>query len=195
MKRVSDMTAQKLILGFAASKPDTRQNILYQFSDRFASAGFPRPAGYTSLENLVEKGDLRLVDGIYEATPQGKRAFREWLLGPGPSPGIRAVILGKLEFVTVADLETVVGTLKEEEAAYKLACNEVTGRVQNEQRQRLREQDRGLAQAETFGQRLRAIQNKHEANLWNGAVENLEDLREELETVLEDLASGKVPCA
>lgn len=189
------MTAQKLILGFAASKPDTRQAILYQFGDRFASAGFPKPAGYSSLKELVDKGDLRLVDGIYEATPQGKRAFREWLLGPGPSPGIRATILGKLAFVTVADLETVVGILKEEEAAYKLACNEVTGRVQNEQRQRLREQDRGLAQADTFDQRLRAIQNKYEGKLWEGAVESLEDLREELETFLEDLAAGKAPCA
>lgn len=195
MKRVSEMTAQKLILGFAASKPDTRQAILYQFGDRFASAGFPKPAGYSSLKELVDKGDLRLVDGIYEATPQGKRAFREWLLGPGPSPGIRATILGKLAFVTVADLETVVGILKEEEAAYKLACNEVTGRVQNEQRQRLREQDRGLAQADTFDQRLRAIQNKYEGKLWEGAVESLEDLREELETFLEDLAAGKAPCA
>jgi DNA-binding PadR family transcriptional regulator len=195
MKRVSDMTAQKLVLGFAASKPDTRQNILYQFSDRFASAGFPKSAGYTSLENLVAKGDLQLVGDVYEATPQGKKSFREWLLGPAPNPGIRAVILGKLEFVTVADLETVVGILKEEEAAYKLACNEVTGRVQNEQRQRLREQDRGIAQEEPFDQRLRAIQSKHEANLWKGAVENLEDLREELETLLEELAAGKVPCA
>jgi DNA-binding PadR family transcriptional regulator len=195
MKRVSEMTAQKLVLGFVADEPDTRQNILYQFNDRFASAGFPKTAGYNSLKELVEKRELRLVDGIYEATPQGKRSFREWMLGPGPSPGIRAVILGKLEFVTVADLETVVGILKEEEAAYKLANNEVTGRVQNEQRKRLRERDRGHAQAETFEQRLRSIQNKHEANLWTGAVENLEDLREELETLLEDLAAGKVPCA
>jgi DNA-binding PadR family transcriptional regulator len=195
MKRPNDSTAQKLVLGFATRKPDTRQNILYQFNDRFASAGFPKPAGYNSLKDLVAKGDLRLVGDIYEATPQGKKAFREWLLGPGPAPGIRASILGKLEFVTAADLQTVVGILKEEEAAYKLACNEVTGRVQNEQRQRLREQGRGLAREETFEQRLRAIQSKHEANLWKGAMENLEDLREELETFLEELAAGKVPCA
>lgn len=195
MKRVSEMTAQKLILGFVASKPDTKQNIMYRFNDRFASAGFPKSAGHTGLKELVEKHELQLVGGVYEATPQGKRVFREWLLGPGPSPGIRATILGKLAFVTVADLETVVGILKEEEAAYKLACSEVTGRVQNEQRQRLREQDRGLAQADTFDQRLRAIQNKYEGKLWEGTVENLEDLREELETFLEDLAAGKAPCA
>lgn len=195
MARPNESSAQKLVLGFVIREPETRQSILFQFNERFASQGFAKSAGYNSLKELVTKGDLQLVDGVYEATPQGKREFREWLLGPGPAPGIRASILGKLEFIDAVDLEIAVGILKDEEAAHKAACNDVTARVQDEQRKRLRQQERGVAQEETFDKRIRAIQSKHEAKLWEAALENIEDLREELETLLEDLAAGKVPCA
>jgi DNA-binding PadR family transcriptional regulator len=195
MAKPNESSAQKLVLGFVIRDPDTRQSILFRFNERFASHGFRKSAGYNSLKELVEKGDLELIEGVYEATPQGKKEFREWLLGPGSAPGIRASILGKLEFIAPEDLEIAVGILKDEEAAHKASCNDVTSRVQDEQRKRLRQQGRGVAQEETFDQRIRAIQSKHEANLWKADLENIEDLREELETLLEDLAAGKVPCA
>ncbi len=197
MKRPSDMTAQMAVLGFVVGKPDTRQNILYQFNDRFESAGFAKPAGYNSLKDLLEKGHLRVVGDTFHATPEGQDALFEWMLGPVPAPGIRAPILGKLEFVTVEQLETVVRRLKEEERAYKAACSKVTGRVHEEQRQRLRRAKRVESRGgeETFGERLRAIQGAHEAKLWEGTVESLEDVREELEELLENLRAGKGPVA
>ncbi len=192
MKRPREMTAQMAVLGFVVRKPDTQANILLEFTERFDSAGFPKPSGHTSLKHLVEKGHLRLVGDTLCATREGEEAHQEWLLGPVPTPGIRAPILGKLEFVTAEQLEAVVRRFKDEEKAYKAKCATVISRVQEEQRQRLRRAKRagGLGGEETFGERLDAIQGGQEVKLWEGHVEWLEDVREELEDLLTDLRSG-----
>ncbi len=179
-----------MILGLVVQQEDTVAGVARRLNNQFPFARFARTAAYKDLPVLAGKGYVRLIEkgppneptlDRYEGTRDGAELFDGWLLHTEP-PGMRDVLQCKLEFVTREHLLAFVQIVAEDEQAYTSAYQVAHTRVRREQRSRLA---RGAPV--DWRIRLRGIQNKDEAMLWNLMSKRLGRLREELEELLGEI--------
>jgi DNA-binding PadR family transcriptional regulator len=185
-----------MVLGLVIQQTDTVSGVARRLADRFQVARFPNGSAYDNLPSLARKGHVRLIakgppdeptQDRYAATPKGVEHFRGWLQNTELPPMIRDALQCKLEFVV--EHEDVAGLLqlvREQEEIYTAAYDFARARVLREQRSR-----RAKNKPVDTRARLQRIQHKDEATLWGLMSKRLERLGEELEELLEDLASGE----
>jgi DNA-binding PadR family transcriptional regulator len=189
-------TPQMMVLGLVIQQPDTVAGVARRLADRFNVARFPVGSAYDNLPSLARKGYVRLISkgppdeptrDRYAATPEGLEHFRGWLQSTELPPMIRDALQCKLEFVEHDDIAGLLQLVREHEEIYTAAYDFARARVLREQRSRRAKNKPVDARA-----RLQTIQHKDEATLWGLMSKRLERLGDELEELLDDLASGEV---
>lgn len=185
-----------MVLGLVVQEADTVSGVARRLADRFEVARFPNGSAYDNLPSLARKGYVRLISkgppdeptqDRYAATPKGAEHFRGWLRSTELPPMIRDALQFKLEFVEDEDIAGLLQLVRAQEEIYTAAYDFARARVLREQRSRRAKNKPVDAQA-----RLQSIQYKDEATLWGLMSKRLEHLGEELEKLLEDIASGEV---
>jgi DNA-binding PadR family transcriptional regulator len=193
---VGNPTPQMMVLGLVIQQPDTVSSVARRLSDRFKVARFPDASAYDNMPSLAKKGYVRLVAkgppdeptlDRYAATPEGVEYFRGWLQSTELPPMIRDALQFKLEFVADEDIAGLLELVRVQEEIYTAAYDFARARVLREQRSR-----RAKSKPVDARARLQSIQYKDEATLWGMMSKRLEHLGEELEKLLEDIASGEV---
>ncbi len=188
------LSPKMMVLGLVVQQEDTVAGVARRLNDQFPFARFPRTAAYKNLPILADQGYVRLVEkgppnestlDRYGGTPEGAQLFHGWLVQPELPPGVRDVLQCKLEFVAREDLLAFLRVVGQEEEAYTSAYDSAHTRVRREQRSRL-----ARGKPVDWHARLRGIQNKDEATLWNLMSKRLGRLREELEELLGEIPNG-----
>jgi DNA-binding PadR family transcriptional regulator len=181
-----------MVLGLVVRQPDTVNSVARRLAEEFASADFPRSSAHTNLPSLADQGLVRRVErgperslDRYEATDAGVEHLRKWLRQSTPRPAIRDALQGRLEFTEIEDLAALVEVVREEESVYRSACDMMHGRLLREQRARRRLEK----PSDDWRTRLRGIQTRDAVTLWSTMSLRLERLRDELEGLLDDLAT------
>jgi DNA-binding PadR family transcriptional regulator len=192
---VGNPTPQMMVLGLVIQQPDTVSGVARRLADRFEVARFPNGSAYDNIPSLAKKGFVRLIakgppdeptQDRYAATPEGVEHFRRWLQSNELPPMIRDALQCKLEFVEDEDIAGLLQLVRVQEEIYTAAYDFARGRVLREQRSRRAKNKPVDARA-----RLQSIQRKDEATLWGMMSKRLEHLGDELEELLQDLASGE----
>jgi DNA-binding PadR family transcriptional regulator len=179
-----------MVLGLVVQQPDCAAGVARRLADQFASARFSRTSAHTNLPSLAESGYVRLIKPVgksslkrYEATEKGIAHLRGWLRSSGPSPVIRDALQGKLQFLELEELASVLRIVREDENACRSKYRIAHVRVLEEQEFRRHSKGGSFdGNAE-----LEAIRSQDEANMWSLHAQRLTRLRE----ALEDLA-GKM---
>lgn len=188
-------TPQMMVLGLVIQRSDTVAGVARRLVDKFEVARFPAASAYDNMPSLAEKGFVQLVEkgppgeptrDRYEATSKGVKHFRAWLRRSELPPMIRDALQCKLEFSGREDLEVLTCEVRELQEVYTQAYDIARGRVLRQQRVR-----RSKGKPVDVDTRLQAIRNKDEANLWGLMYKRLERLGDELEELLDELASGE----
>jgi DNA-binding PadR family transcriptional regulator len=181
-----------MVLGLVIQQADTVAGVARRLIDRFAVARFSGGSAYDNMPSLASKGFVRLIAkgppgeptlDRYEATPEGVKYFRNWLLSTELPPMIRDALQCKLEFTEREDVTALLGLVREQEEVYTAAYDIAHARVLREQRSRRAKNKPVDARA-----RLQTIQHKDEATLWGLMAKRLEGLGDELEELLDELA-------
>jgi DNA-binding PadR family transcriptional regulator len=182
-----DLTPRMTVLGLVVQQPDSVAGVARRLADQFASARFPKTSAHSNLPSLAESGYVRLVEpgerpslNRYEATAEGIAHLRRWLRSSAPSPTIRDALQGKLQFLELDELASVLQVVGEYEDACRSEYRIARVRVLEEQEFRLRSKGGPLDE----NAQLEAIRSQDEANLWSLHAQRLTRLRE----ALEDLA-------
>jgi DNA-binding PadR family transcriptional regulator len=185
-----DLTPRMMVLGLVVQQPDSIAGVARRLADQFASARFPKTSAHNNLPGLARDGYVRLVEpggraslNRYEATVEGIAHLRLWLRSSAPSPTIRDALQGKLQFLELDELASVLQTVREYENACRSEYRIARTRVLEEQEFRRRSKGGSL----DGNAQLEAIRNQDEANMWSLHAQRLMRLRE----ALEDLA-GKM---
>lgn len=185
-----------MVLGLVIQQEDTVAGVARRLNDQFPAARWPRTSAYKNLPSLASDGFVRLIEkgppngptlDRYEGTPEGAELLHGWLRNTELPPGVRDVVQCKLEFVAREDLLGFIRIVSEEEQAYTFAYDIAHTRVRREQRSRLARE-----RPVDWHLRLRGIQNKDEAMLWNLMSKRLGRLREALEELLGEISTGAV---
>jgi DNA-binding PadR family transcriptional regulator len=193
---VGNPTPQMMVLGLVIQEADTVSGVARRMADRFEVARFPAGSAYDNVPSLAKKGYVRLVakgppdeptQDRYAATPAGVEYFRGWLRSTELPPMIRDALQFKLEFVGHEDIAGLLKLVRAQEEIYTAAFDFARGRVLREQRSR-----RAKTKPVDARTKLQSIQYKDEAALWGLMSKRLENLGEELEKLLEEIASGEV---
>jgi DNA-binding PadR family transcriptional regulator len=181
-----------MVLGLVVRQPDTVSGVARRLADEFASAQFPKSSAYTNMPALRREGYLRLVEhgaesslDRYEATPAGVEHLRGWVRRSNPSPALRDALQGKLDFLELEELGALIHEVREQERTYRSACEAVHARLLQEQETRRRIRARG--KPIDWRTRLRSIQTQDELALWGTMIQRLEQLRESLEQLLQEI--------
>jgi DNA-binding PadR family transcriptional regulator len=189
-----DLTPRMMVLGLVIQQEDTVAGVARRLNDQFPAARWPRTSAYKNVPSLASDGFLRLIEkgppneptlDRYGGTPEGSQLLRAWLRNTELPPGVRDVVQCKLEFVGAEDLVGFIRIVSEEEQAYTFAYDVAHTRVRREQRSRLARE-----RPVDWRIRLRGIQNKDEAMLWNLMSKRLGRLREALEELLGEISTG-----
>lgn len=188
------LTPWMMVLGMVVQKSDTPAGVAQRLGEQFADARFPPNSAHTNLPRMAENGYVRLVKegpspslDLYEATRKGREHFRRWMRrSVGLPPTIRNVLQGKLEFADIEDLPELLLTVRAEEAAYTSVSHIARARLLDEQDVRRRTRGRPVDPRV----RMRSIQSEYEANLWITMSQCLEELGDELEKFLDELAAS-----
>jgi len=188
-----DATPRMMVLGLVVRQPDTVSGVARRLADEFASAQFPKSSAYTNIPALQREGYLRLLEhgaepslDRYEATPAGVEHLRGWVRRSNPSPALRDALQGKLDFIELADLGALIQEVREQERTHRSACEAAHARLLQEQETRRRIRARG--KPIDWRTRLRGIQTQDELALWGTMIQRLEQLRESLEQLLQEIA-------
>jgi DNA-binding PadR family transcriptional regulator len=188
---LGDLSPRMMVLGLVVQEADSVAGVARRLADQFASARFPKTSAHTNLPSLAEKGYVRLVEAgkqpslnRYEATDDGIAQLHQWLLASARPPVVRDAMQCKLEFLKRDELGALIGIIRGDEEACRLACNNAHGRVVGEQISR-----RAGGNAVDWRVRLRSIQSKDEAALWGMMCQRLEHLREDLEELEKETSS------
>jgi DNA-binding PadR family transcriptional regulator len=178
------------ILGLLVERPDTGAGLGLRLNEVFPRARWPRNVVHGNMPSLLKQGLVRLVAkgqepalDRYEATERGIARFRAWVRQSTTLPPVlRDGLQGRLRFVEREELASLVGTVRDCEAACSLEYAAAHGRLKSARRLARRP---GEAQPD-WRSKLRLIQVGDEAMLWGMMVRRLQHLGDELEALLGD---------
>ena len=110
------LSTRHLVLGLVVERPTYGYALEGQLEDRFGFLDMASSAVYGILGRLERDGLIAARGGqsiksraarnreIYEATPEGVEAFREWMAAPSARPMVRDELQAKISFATPDDL-------------------------------------------------------------------------------------------
>ena len=191
--RMGDAAPQIIVLGLVIQQPDTIAGIGRRLADQFTTARFAKGSSHGNLPSLAGKGYVRMIEAgppgeptldRYEATDQGREHFADWMRRSELPPQVRDLLQCKLELMDRDDVAALLRTVRELEEAFTLMCDVARARVLREQRAR-----RARTRPVSWRVKLRGIQSKDDANLWSLMSQRLENLGDELEELLEEIAA------
>jgi DNA-binding PadR family transcriptional regulator len=170
------------VLGLVSQGRGSVATVTLRLSKEFPDANFPRNSAHTGLPRLAEKRYVRLVregeessQDIYEITDLGLRRFEEWLhdVAVVPPP-LRDPLQGKLTFIDVAELGSIIEMARAyEDAAVDQYAN-AHGKVS------------ALTIRDVTGSpslELNRIRLEYTATLWGQQAKRMTGLREKLENL------------
>lgn len=191
--RSGDLSASMAILGLLVQQPDTAAGIGIRLVELFPRAHWSRSVVHNNLPSLAKQRLVRLVaEGSepaldrYEATAEGIVRFREWVhQSTTLPPTVRDALQGRLPFVELDDLMSLVGMVRQSEDAYRMEYAAAQVRVKTITRSMRR--SHGTVE---WRAKLQFIQSGDEAMLLGLMLRRLQRLGDELETLLEECSAA-----
>jgi DNA-binding PadR family transcriptional regulator len=184
-----------MVLGVVVQQSDTVTEIGRRLKEQFAIAGFANGAAHNNLPSLADEGYVRLVrpgppgeptQDFYEATQAGREHLSEWLRTTSASVLVRDILQCKLTLAGDRDdLDPLLQFVRSLEGIFTGMCDLAHARVLRDQRSRRA----SAKKPQDWRKRLRSIQTKDEANLWNLMSERLSHLGDDLEKLLADITA------
>jgi hypothetical protein len=155
----------------------------------FPRAHWSRSAVHNNMPSLEKQRLVRLVargaePGLdrYEATEDGVARFQEWLSqSTRLPPSLRDAFQGRLPFVERDELATLIETVRQSEAAYRMEYSAAQGRVKA-----VTWSMRRSPASTDWRMKLRYVQCGDESMLLGMMFRRLQKLADELERLLED---------
>jgi DNA-binding PadR family transcriptional regulator len=116
-----DLTASMAILGLLIQRPDTASHVRVRLAREFPHGRWSRSIAYNDMKDLAKHELIRRVragerqsEDIYEATPEGRAALREWLRDAAKAPpAVRDAMLLWLEHSEESELPEILEVIRE----------------------------------------------------------------------------------
>jgi hypothetical protein len=190
--RSGDLPASMAILGLLVQRSDTASGVGVRLTEMFPRAQWSRTSVHKNIPGLVKQRLVRLVakgaePGLdcYEATTRGIARFRAWISeSTAVSPPMRDAFQGRLSFVEQDELDMLIETVRQAEAAYRIEYAGAQGRVKGVSRSMRRS-----SEVSSWQSKLEFIQSGDEAMLLGMMFRRLQKLGDELERLLEEYSA------
>ncbi len=123
-----DLTASMVILGLLIRQPDTTSRVRARLAREFPHGRWSRSVGYGDMRSLANQGLIRKVqagercsEDLYEATSEGRVAFKAWLSDAAKAPpSVRDAMLLWLEHSDPSEAPEILQVVREVEDAARL---------------------------------------------------------------------------
>jgi DNA-binding PadR family transcriptional regulator len=198
MSTLGDLPVSMAILGLLVEQPDTGSGLGARLDARFPRGAWPRNAVHGALPGLLREDAIRVVSQHpsdkrslhgYEATDCGVAKLRDWIrTSVTLPPSLRDELQGKLLFATEDDLRVLVGELSILETA--CVAEYAAARNRRDQASRLRQRLTKQGRPPGWAMRIREVQLADEAIVWGQRVKRLQELREHIEDLLQEVDGG-----
>jgi DNA-binding PadR family transcriptional regulator len=135
-----DLTASMAVLGLLIQRPDTASHVRVRLAREFWHGRWSRSIAYNDMRDLAEhdlirrirKGERRSED-IYEATPKGRAALKEWLRDSAKAPpAVRDAMLLWLEHSEESELPEILEVIRELEEIARVEFEAAQTRLNTE---------------------------------------------------------------
>jgi hypothetical protein len=178
------------ILGLLVEQSDTAAGVRVRLNEVFPRAKWPRNVVRDNMPSLLKQGFLRLVAkgsepalDRYEATEQGMARFHAWVSQSTTLPPVlRNRLQARLRFAERDELASLIGTVRDSEAACSQECAAAHSRLKTANRLARRSKD---AQSD-WRLQLRLILMGDDAMLRGMMARRLQRLGDELEDLLDE---------
>jgi len=182
------MSAKHAILGLMIERPGYGYELAQRLQERCGAWGWEKSGVYSALDQLERDGHVRSLREkrlgatargaprvIYEATPEGRNFFRDWLLSPtAPSP-VRQELDLKILLSGSEDLPRLIDLTWAQEQQCIDDLRELTRAIQS----------RPLVATSTWHEARAVLQRDAEIKLLQVRIEWLQDTRKVMKQMLE----------
>jgi DNA-binding PadR family transcriptional regulator len=135
-----DLTASMAILGLLIQQPDTPSRIRTRLACEFPHGRWSRSIAYNDVPSLARQGLIRRIregekrsEDIYEVTPDGRAALREWVGDAAKAPPpVRDAMLLWLEHSDESELPEILQVVHEVEEAARAEFEAAQTRLNTE---------------------------------------------------------------
>jgi DNA-binding PadR family transcriptional regulator len=186
------VSAKHAVLGLVIEQPSYAYRIASGVRRQLRFADLADSYPYWALEKLETEGLVRRVDekgeplrngapgrrAIYEATAKGVASFEDWLLSTTAEPPLRDDLHFRIALCRPRDAPRMIELIHGQE----LVC---LGRVQDLKRA----SEAGIAQVSEWDRVVSVISRDAELAFWNARIEWLQEVREMLEGLPDEVAS------
>jgi DNA-binding PadR family transcriptional regulator len=116
-----DLTASMAILGLLIQQPDMPSHVRVRLAREFPHGRWSRSIAYNDIRELAKHDLIRRIrrgerhsEDIYEATPAGRAALKEWLRDAAKAPpAVRDAMLLWLEHSDESELPEILEVVRE----------------------------------------------------------------------------------
>jgi DNA-binding PadR family transcriptional regulator len=186
------MSAKYAVLGLVIERPGYGYQLAQRLEERFGASGFAPSGVYSALDRLARDEFVRSAGEmpgrarraaprtIYEATEDGVDHFEAWMLGSSPTPPLRDELHMKIALCQPHNLPRLIDMVHGQE----LAC---LGGLRD-----LRQLAQGQpANSREWSRLMRVLARDAEFAFWNARIEWLQNARELLEQLRDELERSK----